>query len=219
MEKIKILVADDHSIFREGLCQLLEGEEDLEVVAKAADGEEAVRLAKELVPDMAIIDVIMPKINDIEAVRQIKEACPTTAILVLSAYNYESYLLASVQAGAAGYLLKDTPLHELLCAIRAVHAGKVVFDLKAAGEMLHYLAPGKGGERRDLEKLHHREMEVLKLAAKGISNKEIAAQMAISERTVQTHMVNIFRKLEVSSRTEAALRALKEGWFILNDLP
>jgi len=219
MEKIKVLVADDHPVFREGLCQLLEHEEDLECVAKPADGEEAVRLAKELLPDVAIIDIAMPKLNGIEAVKQIKAAHPATAILIVSAFSYESYILASLRAGAAGYLLKSTSLRELTNAIRSVHAGEAVFDFRATSKILRRLADDKGEERRNLEELYPRELEVLRLAGKGLSNKEIARELVISERTVQTHLVNIFRKLDVGSRTEAVLHALKEGWLTLDDLP
>ncbi len=126
MDKIKVLVADDHPTFREGLCHFIEAEEDLEVVARSADGPNTVSLAKELNPDVAIIDVSMPGLNGIEAARQVKEACPKTAIIMVSAYDYESYVLASLQAGAVGYLLKDTPVRELVSAIRMVHR-KIVY--------------------------------------------------------------------------------------------
>lgn len=219
MEKIRVLVADDHPVFREGLRQLLEQEADMECVGGTADGEEAVRLAKELLPDVAVIDVAMPKLNGIEAARQIKAACPATAILMVSAFGYESYLLAALRVGAAGYLLKSAAPRELTNAVRSVHAGEAVFDLKAASKVLHRLAAEKGEERRGLEELQSRELEVLKLAAKGMSNKEIGRELGISERTVQSHLVNIFRKLEVGSRTEAVLHALHEGWLTLDDLP
>jgi len=219
MGKIRVLIADDHPVFREGLCQLIEQEEDLECVARPADGEEAVRLAIELLPDVAIIDIAMPKLNGIEAASQIKAARPTIAILMVSAFGYESYILASLRAGAAGYLLKNAPLRELTNAIRSVHAGEAVFDFKATSKILRRLANDKGKERIDLEELQPRELEVLRLAGKGMSNKEIAGELVISERTVQTHLVNIFRKLDVGSRTEAVLHALREGWLTLDDLP
>lgn len=219
MKKIRALLADDHPAFREGLSRLLYEEGDVEVVAKTADGEEAVKLVKELQPDVALLDVSMPKLNGIEAAKQIKASCPQTAILMVSAYGYESYLLASLQAGAAGYLLKNAPLRELINAVRSVNSGQGVFDLKATGKVLRRLATGNGDNKATLEELHHRELEVLKLVAKGIGNKEIARQLDVSERTVQTHLVNIFKKLGVSSRTEAAIHALKEGWVTLDDLP
>lgn len=219
MEKIKVLVADAHPVFRDGLCRLLEDEDDLEIVARAADGEEAIRLAKELLPDVAILDVAMPGLNGIEAATQIKAVCPNIGILMMSAYNYESYMIASLRAGAAGYLLKNVSLRDLINAIRLVHAGEGVFDLKAASRILSRVAGEKWEDRRGLEGLGRREVEVLKLAAKGISNKEIAAELVISERTVQTHLVNIFRKLRVNSRTGAVFTALKEGWLTVDDLP
>jgi DNA-binding NarL/FixJ family response regulator len=219
VEKIRVLIADDHPAFREGLCQLLEHEEDLECVAEAADGEEAVRLAIELLPDVAIIDIAMPKLNGIEAAAQNKAARPAIAILMVSAFGYESYILASLRAGAAGYLLKNAPLRELTNAIRSVHAGEAVFDLKATSKILRRLVGDKGEERIELEELHPRELEVLRLIGKGMSNKEIARELVISERTVQTHLVNVFRKLDVGSRTEAVLHALREGWLTLDDLP
>ena len=219
METIKVLVADDHPAFREGLCHFLENEKGLEVVAKATDGEEAIRLSKELLPDVAIIDVAMPKVNGIEAARQIKAACPATAILMLSAYGYESYLLTSLRLGVAGYVLKDAPVSELISTVRLVHIGEAVFDLKAISKVLDHLGTDGAGARRGLGEIHPRELQVLKSAAKGISNKAIAEELHISERTVQTHMVSIFRKLKVGSRTEAVLHALREGWLNLDDLP
>lgn len=219
MDKIRVLIADDHPAFREGLCQLLEHEEDIECVAKAADGEEAVRLAIELLPDVAIIDIAMPKLNGIEAAGQIKAARPAIAILMVSAFGYESYVLASLRAGAAGYLMKNASLRELANAVRSVHAGEAVFDLKATSKILHRLADDKGEEWKGLAELKPRELEVLRLTGKGMSNKEIAGELVLSERTVQTHLVNIFRKLGVGSRTEAVLHALKEGWLTLDDLP
>jgi len=219
VEKIKLLIADDHPPFREGLSRLLEEEPDMEVVATSADGEEAVSLAKQLRPDVVIIDVAMPKLNGIEAAKQIKAACPETAILMVSAYGYESYLLASLQAGASGYMLKSSPLRELANAVRSVHGGQAVFDLKAAGKVLHRLATDQGAGAIGPQRLHPRELQVLRLTAKGFSNKEIASELDISDRTVQTHLVRIFRELGVSSRTEAVLHALREGWLTLDELP
>lgn len=219
MKKIRVLVADDHPVFREGLCHFLEGEADLEVVDRAADGAEAVDMAKDLQPDVVILDIAMPNLNGIEAARQIKNACSNTAILMLSAYGDNSYILASLRAGAAGYLLKSAPIDELISAIRLAYAGDAVLDLKAVNKVLRYLAVEDSGERKEIELLHHREREVIKQAAMGKSNKQIGEELFISERTVQTHMVNIFQKLRVGSRTEAVLRALKEGWITLDDLP
>ena len=219
MEKTKVLVADDHPAVREGLCRALEAEEDIEVIAQAVNGEEAVSLAKELELDVAIIDAAMPGLSGIDAARQIKEYCPMIAILILSAYDYRSYVLAALRAGVAGYLLKSTPLNDIVSAVRMVHNGEAVFDLKVVADILPRLGNTTDKSSVHLGELHGRELEVLKLAAKGISNREIARQLYIGERTIQTHFVNIFRKLRVGSRTEAVLHALKNGWLTLDDLP
>jgi len=218
MEKIRLLIADDHPAFREGLCRILAEEEDLECVAKSADGIEAVKLAEELQPDVAIIDVCMPNLNGIEAAKQIKAACHNTTILMVSAFDYESYILACLQAGAVGYILKNTPLREIVSAIRLVHTGRSVLDLKVTDKIVRHLVTHRSGET-DFAHLFPRELEILGLAAKGKSNKDIAGELYISERTVQTHFVNIFRKLGVNSRTQAVLHALRSGWITLNDLP
>lgn len=217
MNKITVMIVDDHPPFSQGLSRLLADEADLEVVANSSDGEEAVKLTTQLHPDVAIIDVAMPKMSGIEVARQINAICPSTAILMLSAYDYESYLLHSLQAGARGYLLKTSSLRELISAVRLVHSGQVVFTSKAATGFLNRLAIDNGKER--LGGLHNRELQVLRLVAQGKANKEIARELVISDRTVQTHLVAIFRKLGVGSRTEAVARALREGWLTLDDLP
>lgn len=216
--KIKVLVADDHPTFRDGLCRFLEDEEDIEIVAKPQNGKQAVILAKELQPDVAIIDVSMPELNGIEATKQIKSACPDIAILMVSAFDYESYIRASLQAGAAGYMLKTAPTSELVSAIRLVSIGEAVFDMKTAGRIMHNLFVNGDEEGGAFARLYPREIEILKQAAKGKSNKAIGEELVISERTVQTHMVHIFKKLEVGSRTEAVLRALKDGCITIDDL-
>jgi DNA-binding NarL/FixJ family response regulator len=218
MEKIKVLVADDHTLFREALCPLLKSEEDMDCVALAKDGEEAVRLAKELLPDVALIDIEMPKMDGIEAAKQIKTACPATAVIMVSGYKYAHYILASVEAGVDGYLLKHTPRRELINAIRMVHYGQGVFSLEATAKVLRGIATEKSGEEMSLGSLHPRELEVLKMTARGMTNKEIAAKLCISPHTVGTHLVNIFRKLGVDTRTEATLYTLKEGLLTVDDL-
>ncbi|MBL7119730.1 MAG: response regulator transcription factor [Dehalococcoidia bacterium] len=221
IEKIKVLVADDHPAFREGLSRLLGEESDLEIVAVVGDGQEAVRLAGELSPDVAIIDVAMPNLNGIEAIKAIKAKSSQTAIIVLSAYDYESYVLPAIEAGASAYLLKTVGVREVAGAVRAVRAGQTVLDPTASHKVLSRLAyaTDKGMSEEARQRLHRRELEVLKLVARGLSNKEIAANLVIGERTVQTHIRNILRKLGVSSRTEAVLHALREGWITLDDLP
>ena len=216
--KIMLLIADDHPVFREGLSRLLEEESDLEVVAVAEDGQEAVSLAQERLPNVAILDVAMPKLNGIEASKQIKAACPNTAIIILSAYGYESYMLAAIEAGATAYLLKTEDLGELVDAIRVVHAGQIVLDPIAAYKLFSRLAYAIGNPTKAPHHLHCRELEVLRLGARGITNKQIAVGLFISERTVQTHFVSIFKKLGVSSRTEAVIHALREGLITLDVL-
>jgi len=217
MEKIRILVADDHPTFREGLVRVLGEQEDMEVIVQAGDGEQAAKLAADLHPDVAILDVSMPKLNGVQAAKTIKTVSPHTAVLILSAYGHEPYVIGAIEAGASGYLLKDARVWELVSAVRSVHAGETVLDPTAARKVFSRLsrASGMGGD--ESRRLHPRELEVLKLAAKGMSNKDIANALSISVRTVQSHLVNIYSKLDVSSRTEAVTRALKEGWIILED--
>jgi two-component system, NarL family, response regulator LiaR len=217
LEKIRVIIADDHPAFREGLCRLLADEDELEVVGQAADGEEAVSLTKELKPDVAIIDVTMPRLNGIEAARRIKTESPDTAVLIVSAFNYQNYILASLRAGAAGYLTKDTPIRELVDAVRVAHAGEGIIDRTEAEKVIRHIIEDKDRKKGNLD-LFPRELEVLKLTAKGLRNKEIARELSISERTVQSHLSNIFSKLDVDSRTEAVLQALKEGWLDISDL-
>ncbi len=220
MGTIRILIADDHAFVREGTRRILEQEPDLEVVAEAGDGEEAVRLASDLKPDVALIDVAMPKLDGIEATRRIKALYPAVAVLVLSAYDDDQFVFGLLEAGAAGYMLKSVRGHEIVDAIRAVHAGESVLHPLVARKVLNRFAgvASKSRERKSLELLTEREMDVLKLVTKGLSNKDIADDLCLSVRTVQGHLANIFNKLRVGSRTEAVVHALKEGWVTLDDV-
>jgi len=218
MSKVKVIIADDQPTFSEGLQSLLRGEDDMEPMGIASNDEEAVALVEELRPDVVIMDISMPKLNGIEATRRIKQLLPTVAVLVLSAYGYSPYVFSALEAGAAGYLLKDVPLREVLNAIRAVSIGEAVLDRGVADKVLRNMAKSwRGGVSKGTQ-LQQRELEVLQLGAKGLTNDEIAQQLTISPRTVQTHFTNIFNKLEVGSRLEAILHALKEGWLVLDDL-
>lgn len=221
MGKIKILLADDHVVVRQGTRQLLERERDMEIIGEAGDGEEAVRLASQLKPDVVIMDVAMPKLSGIEATRQIKELLPSAIVLVLTGYDYDEYIFSLLEIGAAGYLLKDVSGDELISAIRAVYAGEPVLHPVVVRKLLAHLKsqPAKPAEPYPLDPLSEREMEVLKMAAKGISNKDIGEAIFISVRTVQAHMRSIFNKLGVGSRTEAIVCGLRRGWFTLEDLP
>jgi DNA-binding NarL/FixJ family response regulator len=219
MGKIRILLADDHALVREGTRELLEQEEDLEVVAEAEDGQEAVRLANRLHPEVVLMDIAMPKLNGIEATKQIKATHPDTAVLMLTAYDDDQYIFALLEAGAAGYLLKTVGSGELVKAVRAVHAGESVLSPSIARKVVDHFARPTSELREEPADgaLTEREMEVLELAAKGMTNREIAQALSLSIRTVQAHLTNVFGKLGVGSRTEAVLYALREGWLTLED--
>jgi len=220
MDKIKILIADDHAVVREGTRQILEEEPDLQVVAEAADGEEAVNLADRFKPDLAIIDISMPKVDGIEATRRIKAAYPAMAVLILTAYDDDQFVFSLLEAGAAGYLLKSVRGKELVDAVRQVHAGESVLHPAIARKVLNRFVakPDQPGIRKE-KVLSDRETEVLRLATRGLSNQDIADKLCLSLRTVQAHLGHIFNKLQVSSRTEAVVMALKEGWISLEDVP
>ncbi len=221
MNTIKILLVENHVIVRQGTRQLLDHERDFEIVGEAGDGEEAVQLASQLRPDVVIMDVAMPKLSGIEATRQIKALLPSTIVLVLTGYDYDEYIFSLLEAGAAGYLLKEVSGDELIRSIRAVYAGEPALHPKVVRKLIDRFSPTHTGpvETRPLETLSEREMEVLKMAAKAMSNKDISDALFISARTVQAHLRSIFNKLGVGSRTEAVLYSLKRGWFTMEDLP
>jgi NarL family two-component system response regulator LiaR len=218
MDTIRILLADDHVVVREGTRRILEREPDLLVIAEAGDGQEAISLADQHRPDVAVVDVSMPVMSGIEATRGIKERAPRTAVLVFTAYDYDEYVFAILEAGAAGYLLKDSRGSELVNAVRRVHAGESVLHPAIAKKVLKRVTQGMGaGRLSDTEALTDRELEVLRLAAQGLSNRDIAERLFVSPRTIQSHMANIFGKLQVGSRTEAVMVGLRRGWVRLDD--
>ncbi len=221
MGTIAILLAEDHIITREGIHRLLDEEEDLNVVGEASDGEKAVQMTTDLQPDVVIMDIAMPVLNGIEATRQIKLMRPATAVLILSAYDDDEYVFSLLEAGAAGYLLKTASGDELTRAIRAVHRGEPVLDPVIARKVINrFRFPGKMPRGvRPSEHLSDRELDVLKLAARGMSNKDIADELHLSRRTVEGNLRTIFNKLGVGSRTEAVLYGLRKGWFTLEELP
>ena len=217
-DKIRIIIADDHVVVREGTRELLQREKDLEVVGEAGDGEEAVRLVEKFKPDVAILDIAMPKLNGIEATRKIKTISPSTAVIVLTAYDYDQYVFALLEAGAAGYLLKDVPSQEVIKTVRAVHAGKPVLHPVIARKALEHFMMRTTNRTKRSQFLTEREREVLQLVATGQSNRQIADNLNLSLRTVQAHLRNVYNKLKVSSRTEAVIAGLKNGSLTLNDL-
>ncbi|MEW6523626.1 MAG: response regulator transcription factor [Bacillota bacterium] len=220
MSKITVLLADDHAIVREGTRELLERTSDLLVVGEAGDGEEAVRLALELQPKVVVMDIAMPGMNGIEATRQIKARAPSIAVLIFTAYDEDPYVFSLLQAGAAGYLLKNARGQELIQAIRAVATGESVLHPAVARRVIDRLSrPVAPPELAPLANpLSEREQEVLSLAARGMSNKEIGAALYISPRTAQVHLANIFSKLQVGSRTEAVILAMKNKWLELDSV-
>jgi len=219
MEPIRILLADDHTMVREGTRKILEREADLRVVAEASDGREALVLVERDHPDVAVVDISMPVMNGIEATKGIKRLSPETAILVLTAYDDDQYVFAILEAGAAGYLLKNARGNELIEAVRKVHAGESVLQPSIARKVLSRVArtPTVPAEPPE-ESLTERELAVLRQAARGASNREIADALVLSPRTVEAHMANIFGKLRVGSRTEAVTVGLRRGWLTMQDI-
>ena len=219
-KKITILLAEDHQLVRQGIRQFLEREADLAVVGEASDGEEAVKLAKELKPDVIIMDIAMPRLNGIEATKQIKQLQPRTIVLILTAYDYEEYIFPILEAGAAGYLLKDMSGSELVDAVHTVYKGESVLHPAVARKLVERFRDTdiREGQQKKADLLTERELEVLKMAAQGMSNKEISSELFLSVHTIESHFGNIFSKLGVYSRLEAVLEALKRGWFTLGDV-
>ncbi len=222
MDRIRVIIAEDHAVVREGTRELLEREEDIEVVGEAANGAEAVALAGELNPDVAILDISMPVMTGIEATAKIKAIRPSTAVLILTQYDYDQYVFALLAAGAAGYLLKDVPAADLVRAVRSVYAGEPVLHPTIAKKVLARFAPKEGpAPQQALDASAHltdREREVLRLAASGMGNARIGEHLSVSMRTVQAHLTNIFNKLGVGSRTEAVIACLRRGVLRLEDL-
>ena len=211
---------EDHVIVRESIRQTLERDAHFQVVGEAGDGEEAVRMARQFEPDVIIMDISIPKLNGIEATKQIKLFQPSAVILVLTAYDYEQYIFPLLEAGAAGYLLKDVSSHELVNAIQAVSKGEAVLHPAVARRVLERFkhAPGSQGRHYTSDMLTERETSVLKMAAKGMTNSDIAKELHLSVRTVESHLGTIFNRLGVGSRTEAVIQAMKKGWLTLEEL-
>jgi len=203
---IRVLLADDHSVVRKGVRDFLEEEPDLDVVGEASDGAQAVDMALALRPDVVVMDIKMPQLSGIEATKRIKAAAPQVRVLALSAYDDDPYVWGLLEAGASGYVLKTAESRELISAIRAVAAGRSALDPQIAPRIIARAArPTLNSD------LTEREREVLGLAARGLTNKQIGHDLDISDRTVQNHLANIYGKLNVQSRTEAVTAALQRG--------
>jgi NarL family two-component system response regulator LiaR len=217
-QPIRVLIVDDHKIVRKGLNVLLSTVQGIEVVGEAQDGAEAVEKAASLTPDVVLMDLVMPKMDGIEATQRISETQPKTKILVLTSFAADDKVFPAVKAGALGYLLKDTSPEELLEAIRRVHRGEPSLEPVIARKVLHEIShPGR--ENPTTDPLTERELEVLRLISQGLSNKEIASKIFVAEWTVRTHVSNILSKLHLASRTQAALYALRSGLASLDDVP
>lgn len=209
-DRIRVLLADDHQVVRTGIRQFLESHNDIEVVAEADDGEQAIEMIRQQRPDVAVLDIQMPWKTGIEVTRWVRTNQPSTGVLVLTAYDDEPYVLAVLKAGANGYVLKTADGEEIVQAVRAVHEGKSALDPEIARKVMRRISGGSIVE--NIEELTSRELEVLTLVAQGYTNKAIGVQLGISDRTVQGHLAKIFGKLQASSRTEAVMRAVSSGW-------
>jgi len=214
------LIADDHPLLRQALRHFLEKYEDFEIIAEAGDGEEAVKLVEEMTPDVVVMDIAMPKLNGLEATRQIKAKCPAVAVLVLTVHSDIEYILGILDAGAAGYLIKNVFGEEVVNAIRSVVTGETILSAPVLSQLLKCARryPTRPFHLDAKEKLSTRELEILKLLSKGIRNKDIARFLNLSERTVKSLLVDIFAKLRVGSRTEAVIIGLRQGFLNFDDL-
>jgi DNA-binding NarL/FixJ family response regulator len=217
-EPIRVLIADDHALFRRGLEMVLDEEDDIDLVGQASDGKEAITAAGESLPDIVLMDIRMPKISGIEACRAIKEVAPSAKIVMLTISDEEEDLFEAIRAGASGYLLKDIPLDEVAEAVRSVHGGQSLINPSMAGKLLSEFATLAKRDSEEEERVQHvaapkltdREMEVLKLVARGMNNRDIAKELFISENTVKNHVRNILEKLQIHSRMEAVMIAVRQ---------
>jgi two-component system, NarL family, response regulator LiaR len=206
MERVTILIADDHPVVRQGLRTFLDLQSDLSVVGEAETGAEAVTKVQELLPEVVLMDLVMPDLDGIEAARRIRDLSPSTKVIVLTSYAEDEKIFPAIKAGAAGYLLKDVEPAELAEGIRRVHRGEALLHPRIAARVMREITD----EKADGEVLTARELDVLRALAKGLSNKAIAEELVVSEKTVKTHVSNILAKLHLADRTQAALYAVRE---------
>ena len=216
MEKITVLLAEDHKVVRQGIRQFLEDEGNIEVVAEADDGAQALRLIEQHQPDIAVLDIRMPEMTGIEATRRIKAHFPQVRVLILTAYDDDPYIFALLEAGANGYVLKTASGDALVDAVRTVYRGESALSPEIASKVVRRATGGRpAGAADQVEPLTPREIDVLRLVARGMTNREAGRELVISHRTVQGHLASIYGKLGVSSRTEAVTEALKRGWIVI----
>jgi two-component system response regulator NreC len=215
MSRVRVLLAEDHETVREGLKLLVNAQSDMEVVGEAADGAAAVALAKQLLPDIVVMDVSMPRMSGVAATEAVTRSCPSVKVLALTRHTDEAYLQQLLRAGASGYVLKQSPVAELLRGIRAVIAGGSYLDPVIAGKVMNGFvgrATGPAPEHEAAASLSPREEEVLRLVAWGHSNKDIATKLDLSVKTVETHKSNAMHKLRMTSRIEVVRFAIQHGW-------
>ena len=211
IDPITVMIVDDHEMVRRGACSYLETQPDISVVAQAGSGEEAVRLAKEFIPDVVLMDLVMPGMDGVEATRKVKNASPRTQIIILTSFHQDEFIFPALQAGAISYLLKDVKANELLEAIRSAARGEATLHPRIAARVIKTFSGLDSEKTAPYTTLTERELEVLKLIAKGMSNEKIAAQLVISVGTVKGHVSNILNKLHLVDRTQAAAYAWQEG--------
>lgn len=205
-----MLLADDHAVVRAGIRDFLESAEDIQIVAEAENGLQAIEAIQAHRPDVAVLDIQMPEKSGIEVTRWVRANAPATGVLILTAYDDDPYIMAVLQAGANGYVLKTADAEDIIRAVRAVHEGQSALDPTIARKVMAHISGRKLSA--PVERLTNRELEVLALTAKGYTNKAIGVQLGISDRTVQGHLAKIFNKLQAESRTEAVMRAVSLGW-------
>jgi len=215
-ERIRVILADDHAVVRKGIREFLEEAGDVEVVAEADDGAQALRLIEAHQPDVAVLDIRMPTMTGVEAARQVKDRFPQVRVLILTAYDDDPYVFALLQAGADGYVLKTASGDELVRAVRTVHRGESALSPEIATKVVRQAVSGRPeGAADQIETLTERELDVLRLAARGLTNRAIGHELGISHRTVQGHLQSVYGKLDVNSRTEAVTEALRRGWIVV----
>ncbi|MCL4395416.1 MAG: response regulator transcription factor [Chloroflexi bacterium] len=212
---VRVVLADDHAMVRKGIREFLEEDSTIRVVAEASDGEQAVEFVVREKPDVAIFDIQMPRLNGLDALRRVKSEASGVRVLMLTAFDDEPYLFAALKAGASGYMLKTASPDELCHAVHAIADGESALSPSVAKKLVQR-ATGQTSESEYLETPSERELEVLRLAAAGMSNKQIGTNLSISDRTVQGHLANVYAKLHVATRTEAVLTALREKWISLD---
>ncbi|MFO7741553.1 MAG: response regulator transcription factor [Anaerolineae bacterium] len=215
-KQIRVVLADDHAVVRQGIRRFLEDDPAIDVVAEASNGKEAIRLVEDHHPDVAVLDIRMPEVTGVEATRRIKAGFPDTRVLILTAYDDDPYVFALLEAGADGYVLKTASADQLVDAVRTVHRGESALSPEVATKVVRQATDHRPeGAADQIEPLTPREIDVLRLVARGMTNREVGRELGISHRTVQGHLASIYGKLGASSRTEAVTEALKRGWIVV----